>query len=411
MVRVTLITIGDELLRGRVVNTNASEAAQLLQLHGYRLQRVLAIPDSEPAILGALADEWPRTDVLLMCGGLGPTRDDITKKALAQFAGADLLWHEPTLQYLEARYLSRGRTLNELTRQQAQYPEGFDVLPNQMGTAPGLGWMKDGRWLAAMPGVPFEFMHLLREQVLPRMQAQFPGTPVHKAVIRLEGIPESDLAARIEPLEADFPAGFYISYLPRIDGMWLELILPEGEPETVAEWQGRIGRLFSKEIFALTDAPVPRLLADALNRQGFTLSAAESITAGRVASLIAAESGASAYYDGAVNAYASRLKSEWLEVDANLIREKTAVSEEVALAMAHGIRRAAGTDIGIATTGYAEPSGGHQPEAWIAAVGPGFQFTRHLRLLADRQTNIDRVAYQALTHLIRVLNPPVLAGE
>ncbi len=410
MNRITLITIGDELLRGRVVNTNASEAGKMLQEAGFPIGKVVSIGDDGEAIRNTLQAEAPLAEILILCGGLGPTRDDITKHTLAGLIGRELVMHDATLEHLEARYRQRGRVLNELTRLQALVIEDSEVIYNRLGTAPGLGIQLGTTWVVALPGVPYEFLNMLTEEVLPRLHQRMTPARVSKRLIRMEGLPESTIAELIAPFESDFPEGMYISYLPRIDGMWLELILPREDPHgELAAWHEKLARQFEQNTFALDDTPIPALLKKLLLEKELTLAVAESLTGGRVGNLIVSESGSSEYFLGGMTTYATPLKTDWLNVPAETIEKFGVVSAEVALAMAKGVAAKSGASIGIATTGLAETDGVRPPQAWVACVGPGFEEARLIGMYGERVTNQERSAYQALVLLLKNLQPELVA--
>ena len=405
MPAITFITIGSELLRGRIVNTNATEVALLLRRHGFALDRVLTIADTAEAIRQAVTESLRDSEVILLSGGLGPTRDDITKHTLAALSGCPLEWDEPTRVQLAARYAARGRSLNPLTAQQALVPRGWEVLPNAVGTAPGLAWAPEGRWLVAMPGVPFELLHLLEQEVVPRLQARYPTATYGQQVLRLHGITESEAAGRMETLLPELPDALEISYLPRHDGLWIELGLrqvgADGPPPGLTQAAGAIAQLFGPLCYATDDAPVAALLQEACRSRGLTLAVAESLTGGAIAAAVVEVSGASHFFRGSVTAYATEVKVQTLGVDQALIEQHGVVSAPVAQAMAEGVRRCLGADIGLATTGWAEPSGDEPAQAWIGYADAQGQDSLFAALRYPRGVNITRVAQQALIFALK----------
>lgn len=399
---ISLITIGAELLKGHIVNTNAAKAGLMLREQGFSLHRVLTINDDSHRIIDAVQTELQHSRVVIISGGLGPTKDDVTKHSLARWFGSELAKDIPTEQALEARYANSGRTLNPLTRQQALVPIGCTVLPNALGTAPGMAFEKEGRWVYALPGVPYEMLHLLEAQVIPHILTQFAGGAFRRRVLRLAGLPESDAADRMAALEAQLPAGLDIAYLPRQDGLWLEFTTHRADGDGVAAdatlaaaWPILQAGL-AEFIYAEGDAPLAQLLGEELLQRDWTLAVAESLTGGTLAAKIVSISGASRYFMGGVDAYAIRVKSSLLEVPPEMIAEAGVVSSAVAEAMAQGVRKLLGTDMALATTGEAEASKGNPGEVWIGYADAHQSDSQHAILRYTRTVNMERAAYYAL---------------
>ncbi|MDX2286088.1 MAG: CinA family nicotinamide mononucleotide deamidase-related protein [Bacteroidia bacterium] len=407
MNRISLLTIGDELLRGRVVNTNATEAALILRRYGYTLHRVLSVGDTREAILDAVESELSRSEIVLTSGGLGPTKDDITKHTLAEWAGGGWVWHQPTLEALEQRFAARGRPLNDLTRRQALVPEACEVVFNLRGTAPGMAFRRAGKLLVSMPGVPFEMLHMLEHAVVPLLQGAFPADAFRSFAVRMTDIPESEAAARMEALEPQFPPELSVSYLPRLDGLWIEVSMRHPDPEAAAAGAQRYGQLvaelFADKLYTTGDRPLAAELGALLRERGLTLAAAESMTGGRLSAALVSVSGASDYYLGGVTAYAVPVKMAVLGVPEADIQTHGVVSEAVAKAMAEGVRRALGAQVGLATTGLAEADGGQRPQVWIACAAPDGVQARRLELYYDRQVNIEYAANYAMNFCLKVL--------
>lgn len=399
---ISLITIGSELLRGRIVNTNATEVAQLLRRYGYTLRRTLSLPDTEEDIRDAVEREMRRSRVVLLSGGLGPTRDDLTKHTLAALAGVPLRWHEPTRQQLVARYAARGQALNPLTEQQALVPAGWEVIPNAVGTAPGLAWDAEGCWTVALPGVPFELLHILEHEVIPRLQPRLTTEVYAQEVVRLHGITESEAATHIAPLLPQLPADAEVSYLPRHDGLWIELGVhrPAGAAMPAASVAAgaaeAVAAHFAAYCYARSDAPVGALLQAACRHRGLTLAVAESLTGGEVAAAITQNPGASHFFRGSVTAYATAVKETVLGVSPDLIATHGVASAATAEAMAQGVRRLLGASIGLATTGLAEPNETSPAHAWIAYASPQQTYSTRIDLRYQRTVNMTRAAQQVL---------------
>lgn len=408
MTRISLINIGHELLNGRITNTNASKLGAMLQEAGYLLSRTVVIPDDPDTIQNTIEREWADHDVVLISGGLGPTKDDMTKHVLAKWWGTDLEEHQPTVEFLYKRYQERGREMNPNTRSQAMAPIGSDVLHNPVGTAPGLAFAKDGKWLAAMPGVPYELFTMVEGHVLPHLKRTYPRNIYLKSVLRMHNVSESEIAIQLEEIEEGFPPSISMAYLPRMDGLWLEI-----KTETTAEelidnsaiHEKIVASIRSKLtglIYTDTDKPLPELIGEAMVARSATLSVAESLTGGGLASQIVSISGSSRYFQGSVTAYSPEAKINLLEVSPELIAQKTVVSAEVAIAMAEGVKEKFGTDYAISTTGWAEaPDEDTRPGAWLGYAGPEGVSAIWINHYYRRTVNIERTIGQALGMLLQ----------
>lgn len=400
---ISFITVGTELLKGTIINTNAARAGQLLREQGYALHRVVSIADDKADIADTVREELTHSEVVLVSGGLGPTKDDITKFTLAEVFGAkEYVWHQPTLDHLEARYRSRGRALNELTRRQALVPEVCEVVPNRMGTAPGMCFRQANKQLYAMPGVPFEMLTILGEEIIPRLKQAFPAEAIATQFLRIHGVGESDVALRMEPIEGALPPEVSLAYLPRVDGIWLEISarLPADQQAradaAVGQAAERIFALFRQETYTRETLPLSQLVQNAYREKSLTLAVAESLTGGQVAAALVSVSGASHFFKGSITAYFTQIKTELLGVPQALIDAHGVVSEPVAQAMAEGVRARFMTDVGLATTGLAEADGDTPPQAWIAYADRQRAEARHLTLIYDRPNNLERVTNQVL---------------
>ena len=402
MIQISLITIGTELLKGRIVNTNATEAANILKKYGFSISRVLTIADTRNAILSAVEAEIEGSDAVILSGGLGPTKDDITKFTLAEWFGTELVWHAPTLSYLEQRYKNRPKALTELTRRQAMVPEGSQVLPNPKGTAPGMAFARQNKWVFSLPGVPYEMLYLLENEVVPVLQNHFQTAMLHSRIIRVANIPESAAAMRMETIEASLPNSLEISYLPRLDGLWLEFSVRTQEhqlslaEEVLKAADEQIWTLFEDKAYVRGNQPLEKELADICKRKQLTLAVAESLTGGSIAAKIVSISGASTFFQGSVTAYTIPVKVKTLGVDPQLIEEHGVVSEAVANAMASGVRNLLQTDIGLSSTGFAEADGDRTAQAWLGYADDRESAATWVRLLQDRKVNIERAANHAL---------------
>ncbi len=405
MIRISLITIGSELLKGSVVNTNASQAGRMLRQQGYSLSRVISISDSPQAIVQTLEAELAQHDIVLMSGGLGPTRDDLTKRTLASFFNTELVIHQPSLDRITRLFAQRNLSLTKSNRQQAYLPQGCEVLPNAKGTAPGLLFSQDKKRLFSMPGVPFEMLYMLRHEVIPRIIKIYPPGFAMQQVIRLNGIPESYAADRLMPIETNLPPAISLSYLPKRDGLWLELsALVTAKEKAVVDKQlqaikKQIKELFRQEFYIEGDLPIESHIGTFLKQKKLTLAIAESITGGKIAAKVVAISGASTYFKGSITAYDTSVKIDLLGVSKAEIAAHTVVSEVVAKQMAEGVRQLLGADIGISSTGIAElnpPQAGELARAWLGYADRFENSAQLLHLPNDRHVSIERAANYAL---------------
>ena len=413
MTTIALLNIGSELLRGRTVNTNAARMAKMLRKIGFSLDRTVVVHDEGAAITQAIDQLMQVHDVLLVTGGLGPTRDDITKKVLLARFGGELMIDNRTLAHIESYLARNGRKLLESNRQQALVPSSCEVLFNGMGTAPGMAFRENGKTLIALPGVPYEMEHLMKSQVLPLLREQFSVGVVQTRIIRTAGVPESRIAERMVEIEGEIAAEISIAYLPGYDGTKIELRL-EGAPAQHAEIsraltaaQALVANLFSKYVYSLEDKAPSQVLAERLLEAQLTFATAESCTGGAIAAALVQHTGVSAVLKGGVIAYMREIKEEMLGVSAATIDANGIVSQAVASAMAEGARKALGSDIAVAITGIAEapPNAGEaeSPQAWIGFADANGSSAFHIRLFGDRKVNLEVAKNAALIFVLRNL--------
>ena len=404
--RVHLLTVGDEILLGQIVNTNAAWLGERLAAVGADLR--------ESTVVGDDLDDIARTvdrayadgaAVVIVTGGLGPTTDDLTRDAVAHAFGRALVFDADVLAGIEARYAARGRTMPAIGRRMAEVPEGFTVLPNPKGTAPGLwGERADRRAIALVPGVPYEMKAIIDAGVVPRLAERQDGVVQSRTLVTV-GKGESDLSALLDEIPAGLADGVALAYLPSLGTVRLRLTgrgtdaerVAAGLAEGVGRVRERLGRLVVGEGTHLT---LEAALLDQLAAAGRTLGVAESCTGGAIAARLVAQTGASRVVRGGVVAYSDDAKRDLLGVPAALLAEHGAVSEPVARALARGARDRLGADVGVASTGVAGPSGG-TPEkpvgtVWLGYAGPGGERAVGLRLTTDRAVNIGLTATAAL---------------
>ncbi|MGH7531631.1 MAG: competence/damage-inducible protein A, partial [Gemmatimonadales bacterium] len=372
--KLEVVTIGTELVLGLTADTNAAELGRACAAVGVPIVRHTAVPDRPDAIRAAVADALARTGFVIVTGGLGPTRDDMTKHEVAALFGKPLALDSAVLASLEARFRRLGRPMPALNRSQAEVPAGATVLPNPRGTAPGL-WIEDaGRVAVLLPGVPAEMRGLLREEVLPRITARLEATGgarvVRSRTVRTTGVPESAIAERVGHLEQEL-APLTLAYLPTMEGVDLRVTawsLPaEDADRLLAAAAARLRQAAGRDDYGEDDADLAAVVLTLLRSRGDRLAVAESCTGGLLAQRITAIPGASAVFAGGVVAYDDAVKSGWLDVPAPLLEAHGAVSEPAVRAMAEGARRRFGVAAAIAITGVAGPSGG-TPEKPVGTV-------------------------------------------
>lgn len=377
--KATIITIGDEILIGQIVDTNSVSIAKRLNNIGITIAEKLSIGDSKEVIVSTLRRAMQCTDVIIITGGLGPTKDDITKHTLAEIFDSKLTYNDTEGEHVRELLTRRGIEFTELNRGQAMLPECCTVLHNAHGTAPGM-WFDTpkGGVVVSLPGVPFEMEHLMEDEVIPRLQSRFElRSIVHRTLIT-RGIPESILAQRISSWEDALPDYLHLAYLPAPNVVRLRLSAYDVDKEQASrEIESRFNDLreiIGDNIVGYEGSSVEAQLHDILTKRGKTLAVAESCTGGMIASKFTAMTGASAYFRGGVVAYANEAKRDILGVRMEDIECFGAVSEVVALEMAEGVRRITGADYAIATTGIAGPTGGskHKPvgTVWMAIATP-----------------------------------------
>lgn len=403
----SIITIGDEILIGQVVDTNSAWIAQRLSDTGARICGKYTVGDSAGEITSALERALKESDAVIITGGLGPTKDDITKKTLAAWFGMEM--HEDSQVLADVREMlsRRGIDINSLNRGQAMVPDGCRVLRNKNGTAPGMWFEYNGKAVISLPGVPFEMKALLSEQVLPQLVERFGrGNAVHRTV-HTSGIAESLLAERLTDWENSLPGGIKLAYLPSPGGVRLRLSSLDMEAaraekiigDKFAELETVIGPYLLGEGNDDTAASVARLLT----ASGKTLSVAESCTGGRICGMLTRTAGASDYLSGGVVAYSVELKVNLLGIPRDSIDKYGVVSEQTALAMAEGVRMLTGSDYALSTTGYAGPGDGPDGQpvgtVWIGVAYPGGGYARKFRFGKLRDINIERAADSALNLL------------
>lgn len=406
----SICTIGDEILIGQIIDTNSSHISQALNSLGIKVDRMVSIGDDHDRIISSLREELQNNDIVIVTGGLGPTKDDITKKALASLSGTDKYrTDERQLEIIHRILSARGLDVLDINLAQASVPDTCEVIPNRYGTAPIMVFRfhEDcGRisTLYSLPGVPFEAIGAIPD-VLDDIKAHYPLTDIYHKTVMTFGIAESALSKLIEEWEDNLPSDMHLAYLPNpLTGVRLRMSIYGGIRE---EEEARIDAAISGLREILGDAMYSEqedTLQDCIGRVltacGKTVSAAESCTGGTISELLTSVAGSSAYYLGSVTSYANSVKSGVLGVAPEIIERYGAVSSECVAAMAEGVRKLTGSDFSVATSGIAGPGGGSEEKpvgtVWIGISSQNSTETMKLQFKGDRKRNIERFAAYAL---------------
>lgn len=408
----SVITIGDEILVGQIVDTNAAYISQSLGNIGITVRERVSVGDTADEIRRAIDRELSLSEVVVMTGGLGPTKDDVTKRTLAAYFGCGMVRHQPTYDMVREMLLRRGIEFSELNRRQADVPECCTVLPNRNGTAPGMWFDRDGKVIVSLAGVPFEMKALMDEQVVPLLKEKFRlRSNVHRTMITF-GIAESILAERIEAWENSLPEWLHLAYLPSPSGIKLRLSAYEKDAEParrrIDDCFSELEKIIPEYVVGYDDCTLVDSVARLLTEKHATLAAAESCTGGRIAAQIVEKDGASRFFLCGVVSYSNASKVNVLGVDAMDIERYGAVSRQVAEQMAEGVRRISGADYAVSTTGIAGPTGGSEDKpvgtVWIAVATPSGVTARRMCYGRLRKQNIERASASALDMLRRILS-------
>ena len=406
--RAEIITIGDELLIGQVVDTNSAWMAERLNEIGIELYQITSVHDQREHIIAALDEAFSRADIVLTTGGLGPTNDDITKHVLCEYFDTHLIEDQRVRAHITELYRERPDVLNRLTATQWLVPESAEILENRVGSAPLMVFHHGAQLLASMPGVPYEMKIAMEEQILPYISRQLSAVSsqiIHRT-LQVTGIPESSLAIQLEKYEASMPAGLHLAYLPK-DGIIRLRLSSYGEltQEEMNRWFEELKTLVADYLIADTDEPLEVILGNLLKAKGQTIATAESCTGGKLASLLNKHAGSSAFYWGSVISYDNSVKEHLLGVPAELIKAHGVVSEEVVCVMAESVRKSLNTNYGIATSGIAGPSGGSVEKpvgtVWIAWATPEGTTAECFHLGKLREQITDRACVKALVGMIK----------
>lgn len=409
MTYASIITIGDEILIGQVVDTNSSHIALALEEAGIRVREMLSIPDDGETIEKTLIDALSKADIVITTGGLGPTKDDITKAALARLSGSKAYVEHPgQLAMVHSILKGRGLDVLPVNLAQAQVPDTAEVIVNKLGTAPIMVFrgVRGGGTLYALPGVPHEAVGAI-PAIMADVKAHQPLQDILHRNVMVYGIAESALSELLAPWEDALPSDMHLAYLPNtLTGIRLRLSIYSGsaseQEARIAEQLARLKEILGPLQYAGEDTDLQTAVGKLLKESGKTLSAAESCTGGEIAHLITSVAGSSAYFLGSVTSYAISVKEKVLGVSPAVIEEFGVVSPEVAAAMAEGVRSLTGSDYAVSTTGLAGPGGDERNPVgtvWIGVAGPSGTHTVTYCFKQDRKRNIQRFAAAALNFL------------
>lgn len=405
--KVEIITIGDEILIGQIVDTNSAWISEKMNEAGFTVLRKLSIGDDRAEITTAVSEALTVADIVLVTGGLGPTKDDITKSTLREFFGGEMIRNEATYRRNEEVLAARGVDYNELNKGQSLVPSSCTVLFNPHGTAPGMWFERDGKVLVSMPGVPFEMKEMMNGEVLPRLAERFNHSGVvHKTAITY-GLAESILAETISDWEDSLPPYLHLAYLPSASQIRLRLSAYDVEETKVrgeidAQFE-KLKRIIPEYFIGFGDDTPVSVTGEMLRRAGKTLAVAESCTGGALSAKFTAVAGASDYFLGGVVSYSNEVKAGVLGVSYYTLDKFGAVSSEVAIQMAEGVRRVCGSDYALSTTGIAGPGGGSDEKPvgtiWIALATPHKTVSQKFVFSQLREQNIERFAATAINML------------
>lgn len=409
LVKAEIIAIGDELLYGQIMDTNSHWISQELDLIGVKVVRKTTVGDNRADILTAFSEAEKRADLILITGGLGPTQDDLTKPLLAEYFGCEIKEVPEAVEAITDFFRKRGREMTPLNILQGHLPTCCTYIPNEIGTAPGMWFEKNGAYWMSMPGVPYEMKKLMKDFVIPKLPQLFELPIIYHKVVKTVGIGESWLADLIKDWENALPEHIRLAYLPSAGHVKLRLTGFGNDrnqlTEEVQEQINLVWPLISKYVYGYDEETLESSIGKLLKSAGKTLALAESCTGGYVSHLITSISGSSAYFLGSVVPYHNEFKENILGVGAETLKNHGAVSEETVREMATGVRRLFGADFGISSSGIAGPEGGSTDKPvgtiWICCAGAEILESRKLQLTQDRMLNIQLTGV-AVLNLLRI---------
>lgn len=411
-VKVEIITIGDEILIGQIVDTNSAWMAIQLNKEGFEIAQISSIHDDEAHIITSLGLALKRADIVLFTGGIGPTNDDITKQTLTKYFNTQLVYNPLVIENIEKLFATRPNfVINELTRAQAMVPENCTLIQNVVGTAPITWFEKEGKIIVSMPGVPYEMKNAMSSEIIPRLKKHFETPALLHKTVQVYGFGESALAIKIADWENELPPFIRLAYLPNYGIVKLRL---SGTMENLLELEfmlnqqiDKLKNILGNSIVAFEDIPMEQLIGSLLKSKSMWLATAESCTGGLIAHQLTSIPGSSAFFKGSVVAYSNEIKFSLLKVPAEMIEKVGAVSKEVVECMAKGAMELFKTEFAIATSGIAGPSGGTLTKpvgtVWISVCSKTIILTREFHFGTLREQNILRSAQASLLLLKEII--------
>ncbi|SFU32989.1 nicotinamide-nucleotide amidase [Pustulibacterium marinum] len=410
MVQAEIITIGDEILIGQIVDTNSAYIGKALNKIGVNVYQISSVQDDEQHILNALSEATSRVDIVIITGGLGPTKDDITKHTICKFFGDTLVQNKAVLAHVEELFAKhiKSTPISDLNRAQAMVPSSCEVLMNNYGTAPGMWLEKNGKVYISMPGVPFEMKALMEETVLSKIQQKFKRPFILHKTILTAGLGESAVANRLSDFEEKLPEFIKLAYLPNFGRVRLRLTAKGSDEDLLKDeiktQTSHLYELLSDIIYGEEDqGDTEVIVGNLLKNKKYTLATAESCTGGKIAETITSVPGASAYFKGSIVSYATETKLEILKVPSTIIDKYSVVSAEVAESMALNVQKLLKTDFAVATTGNAGPSKGDSDAevgtVYVALAHPKGVFSKKCNFGKSRERVINRAVIEALEML------------
>jgi len=409
--KAEIITIGDEILIGQVIDTNSAWLGQVLNKAGVYVSTITSISDNREAIWNALEAAGERANIVLVTGGLGPTKDDITKDVLCEYFDTNLVFSDEVFADVKRFISSRGGTINKNNRDQAMVPAKAEILKNLHGTAPGLRFIKNETLFFAMPGVPYEMKSIVTNYIIPFISETSKDEVILHKTILTSGVAEAKLADMLSRWEDNLPEGFNLAYLPSPGSVRLRLSAFGKDKKIIIEQQKKLVNdaldVIGDHVFGFDDDKMEDVVGRMLLEYGKTLATAESCTGGRIASMITSVPGSSAYFMGSVVAYSNQLKEDILGVDKNILEKHGAVSEPTVKAMLKGVLKISSADYAVVTSGIAGPGGGTKEKPvgtiWIGAGSAKNNVIKKYNFGDERERNIVKTSFTGLNMLRKLL--------
>jgi nicotinamide-nucleotide amidase len=411
MHKAVILTIGDELLIGPTIDTNSAWMGGELNKLGIHIEEKIAIQDTKEGIISGIDRAMSKGDIILITGGLGPTKDDITKKVMADHFGMNMIFNEPTWKLIEALFARWGRPTTPAHKEQCYMPDGAKILENKMGTAPGMLFEVDGKILISMPGVPYEMKYIMEHSVIPMIKENFTNQSIIHHTILTAGEGESRIAAQIDEVIIKFPDHISIAYLPNLGTVKLRLTAKGSDEESlrneVKKYGAQIEKILGDLVYGHDKESLASVIGKIALEKNLKIGTAESCTGGMVASKIVTIPGSSAYFEGSVVTYSYKLKETLLKVKPETLITAGAVSEETVREMVTGTLDHLGVDVAVAISGIAGPGGGTEDKpvgtVWIACGNKSKTVTLRIQAGKDRQKNIEYASNYAMNVLRKFL--------